>query len=170
MIVIFSDVGKSDYKLVNALAEIVKNEKSNSITINKVNDLNTLNKSLLVCKDSKYTDNFLYSIKNLEIGKDSASFDTESAAKYYYQTVIPAGKIMVPRMNYAYEYIDENVMVKLTKEEIERAKLDESYIFDKFSEYVNAKQTENYAVQRKSCKNYKDLTAFNFDYEKCIEK
>lgn len=49
-------------------------------------------------------------------------------------------------------------------------KQDESYIFDKFIECVNSKQKDNYSVTLESCDDYKDLTAFNFDYEKCIEK
>ena len=166
----FSEVGRSDYKVVSALAEIVKNEKSNSITVNKVNDINALNNALLICNKATYTDNFLYRVKNLEIGEDLASFNAESVAKYFYQTVLPAGKSVVVCANYAHDYIDEKVMVKLTKEDAKRAKLDESYVFDKFSEYVNAKQVDNYAVKKESCKNYKDMAAFNFDYEKCIEK
>ena len=169
----FLDVGKSDYKLVNALAEIVKNEQSNYITINKVNDLNALNNTLLNCidYDRSFNNNFLYGVKNLEIGDDYIAFNAESVAQYSYLVPLPTGKggaALVIR--HSEKYINQKVTIKLSKEESEIAKQDESYIFDKFIECVNSKQKDNYSVTLESCDDYKDLTAFNFDYEKCIEK
>ena len=168
----FSEVENSDNKLVNALAEIVKNEESSSIAVNKVNDINALNNTLLNCieYDKSFNKNFLYGVKNFEIGDDSASFNAESVAQYSYLVMVSGGNgIFVPVTHYSEKYINQKIAVKLSKEEAETAKQDESYIFDKFIECVKSNQKDNYSVTLESCDDYKKLTAFNFDYENCIE-
>lgn len=157
---------KDEASLINAISDIVTNEKYISYSIINVNNLSGLNESLgkntrIPLADYKYSNNFLYKIENIQFSENEsiASFSSSELTTFYESvtyitnsiTFINNNPVVIPVTSvyndYQSFYFDHNVKVKLSPKEFEQAKSDTSIIFDKFVEYVDSKQTDKFVIR-----------------------
>lgn len=161
----------SDSSVINALAKIVENEDYNSISVNKVNDIEQLNKAMSTALKSPDDDfevfkNFLYGIGNVEYNdaKREVSFTAKDTTRFSKSSVKPyIGKdnntVYRKKREYKTYFTDQRVCVKLNREDYEKSKTDESIVFDKFIEFVNDKKKDNFSVELESSIKDKDFSA-----------
>lgn len=170
----------SNTNVINALSNIVENEKFNSISANKVKNVKALNNAFAKVAESPIKDydvnkNFLYGLADIKyddqenvvsfVAKNTTKFlKTSTDVSWGVVGVDAEGKtefgwVFTEKHDYKVFFIDQKVYIKLSKEEFENSKTDESIIFDKFVEYVNNKEKENYIVKSESVLNSKDLSA-----------
>lgn len=177
----FDQMKKADNaNIINALTEIVKNEDYKSIVVNKVNNVKNLNSSVGKSTDSplknySYSSNFLYGIGKLEFDEknNTVSFTTKENVKFSNTTVsthwgvvgfgsdggLEYGMVTSTDTDYKSFFVDQKIYVALEKEDFEKAKNDESIVFEKFSEYVSKKEKDKYVVQVQNVVNEKDFSA-----------
>ena len=180
----FNDIESSSKEAdLNALATVVENEDFQSISVQKVNDVTALNSSIgkaIDCpiKDFSLYSNFLYSANNVEISEDEnvASFETKEGTKYSktytqltwgvvgtFEGEIKYGWVVTTKTDYETFYTGYNIYLKLTPEEIEMAKNDPSYVFDRFVSMVKNGEKDKYVVQQTSIQKGKDYGASMMD-------
>ena len=175
---------KNEAAIINTLSDIVKNENYNSYSISTVKDLTALNNAMKTVTESpldgyKSNTNFLYGVSNVQLSESDnvASFSTKELTKFsrtrtevtYGITGYVDGKPkygLVTRTKTDYEsfFLDQNVYVQLTPEEMEMAKKDESIVFDKFVEYVKNDQKDKFVIQETNIAKDKELDANMKDY------
>ena len=173
------DATKNEAAIINTLAEIVKNENYQEYSIANVNSLDKLNNAMGKVTESpldyfRYFNNFLYGVSDVELSEADcvASFSTKELSKFsrtktettigiigYFDGKPQYGPVVRSVTEYESFYIDNNVYIKLTPEEMERAKTDESFVFDKFIEYVESKQTDKYVIQQTNVADQKEFDA-----------
>lgn len=174
----------SQEEVINTLALIVQNENFKSVSIQKVNNIKDLNSSMSAVTESPLKDfsmdkNFLYGIGNISFDEENnvASFSTKEASKFSKTTVTTSYGIVginsdgTPRMGlvtttnteYKTFFLEHNILLKLSPEEMEAAKNDNSIIFDKFTEYVKNKEKDKYVVQESNIENENEFSANMMD-------
>lgn len=176
---------KNDVAIINTLAEIVKNENYQDYSIANVNDLDGLNNAMGDVTESpidgfRENSNFLYGVGNVQFSEEDnvVSFTTKELTKFsrtrneitygivsYIDGKPQYGTVIKPVTDYESFFIDNTVYIKLTPEEMERAKVDESIVFDKFIEYVKNQQKDKYVIQQT---NVADEKAFNANMKNFI--
>ena len=167
----FSDGNKGTHNVLNKVANIIKNENIVDCSVNKVNDVQKLNQTFLnidarnMLKNCTYQ-NFLYGIDNLEVNDGIASFNAKSLVSYTSNNLI---RYRSTADTY-YSFTNEKIKINLNEEDVELAKNNESYIFDKFCNYVSKNQKYNYSVQELNSSNYENYLAKNLDYTEGLEK
>lgn len=177
----FDSMEKATHEnIINTLASVVENEKFNSISVNKVKDVKALNEAMGLVSESPVEDyrineNFLYGIGNVEFNdkENVVSFTAKETTKFGKTTTdvswgvtgigsdggLEFGWVVSTKTDYKTFFIDQKVYVKLSKEDFEKAKTDESVIFEKFVGYVNNNQKDNYVIKTESVLNSKDFSA-----------
>lgn len=163
---------KSDnnVNLINTLAEIVKNEQLVSYSNLNIKNISKMNISMAKITDShldndyKCQGNFLYAVNNLSFNEQEqfASFTTKEFIKFTKMNVDywaftengPIYTIDADRKSY---FVDQNVYVSLTPEEIAQAKTDSSIVFSKFTEYVNNNENEKYVIEQTEMSENQEL-------------
>lgn len=165
----FSDKNQKNYSILNKVANIIKNENVANYSVDKVNDVEKLNLAFLntgareISKNYTYQ-NLLYGIDNLIVSDGVASFNAKSLVSYTNNFPTKYS----PKIYY--NFTNEDIKMNLTEKDIENAKADESYVFDKFCDYVSQNQKENYSVKELPSKNYKNYLAKDFEYNEELEK
>lgn len=177
----FDSMDKATHEnIINTIATVVENEKFNSISVNKVKDVKALNDAMGNVSESPVEDycfnrNFLYGIGNVEYNesenvvsftaKDTTEFKRTSTDINWGITGFGSdggpeyGWVVSTKTEYKTFFMDQKVYVKLSKEDFEKAKVDESIIFQKFTEYVKNKEKDNYVIKTESVLNSKDFSA-----------
>lgn len=177
----FDSMGKATHEnIINTLASVVENEKFNSISVNKVKDVKALNEAMGLVSESPVEDyrineNFLYGIGNVEFNdkENVVSFTAKETTKFKKTTTDVSwgitgigsdggpefGWVVSTKTDFKTFFIDQKVYVKLSKEDCEKAKTDESVIFEKFVGYVKNNQKDNYVIKTESVLNSKDFSA-----------
>ena len=170
---------KKTHSVINKLAEIVKNENYESYSISNVKSLDALNEAMCdvtesPIKDFKPSSNFLYGVSEVNLSEDEnvASFATKELIKFsktstettigivgYGENGPEYGPVVRTVTDYESYFIDNIVYIKLTPEEMEQAKTDDSFVFEKFVEYVNKKDTSKYVVQQTNVADNKEFNA-----------
>ena len=170
---------KSEAAIINTLASIVENENYNSYSISNVRNLDSLNKAMGEATESplngfRTNNNFLYGVTNVQLSPEEgvASFSTKELTKFsrtrtettigiigYFDGKPKMGPVTRTVTDYESFFIDNNVYVKLTPEEMERAKTDESIVFEKFAEYVKEDKTDKYIIQQTNITDQKQYDA-----------
>ncbi len=179
----FNNINESSKEeVLNALATVVENENFQSISVQKVNDVKALNSSVgkaIDCplKEFKLNSNFLYSANNVTVSEDEniASFATKEGTTYSKTTSqltwgivgtvkgkIKYGWVVTSKTDYETFYSAYNIYLKLTPEEVEMAKNDNSYVFDRFVSMVKNSEKDKYVVQQTSIQKGKDYGASMF--------
>ncbi len=69
------------------------------------------------------------------------------------------GLVTTTKHDYQTFDVSNNIYVKLSPEEMQKAKTDSSFVFEKFMEYVNSKQKDNYVVQQTDVKDIQEYSA-----------
>lgn len=181
----FDEMEKANHEnVINALASIVENENFNSISVNKVGNVKALSDAMGKVSESPVEDydmskNFLYGIGNVEYNdaenvvsftaKDTTKFSRTSSdlnwgvVRTNSDGSLEWGWVVSTKTEYKTFFMDQKVYVKLSKEDYEKSKTDESVIFQKFTEYVNNKQKDNYVIQTQNVMNEKDFSANMMD-------
>ena len=180
---------KNSASIINKFAEIVENENYTSYSIANVKNLDALNNTMREVTDAPIDgyhttgENFLYGVSSVELSESDnvASFSTKELTKFsrtrtevtygikgYVDGKAQYGPIVRTVTDYESFFMEHNVYIKLTPEEMEQAKHDESIVFEKFVEYVNSKQKDKYVIQETNIidskqfdanmKNYVDLS------------
>lgn len=169
----------SKEEVLNALATVVENEDYQTISVQKVNDISALNSTVgkaIDCplKEFKYDSNFLYSANNVEVNQEEgvASFETKEGTKYSHTDTqltwgivgtfdgeIKYGWVVTTKTDYETFYSSYNIYLKLSPEEMEQAKNDSSFVFDRFVSMVKNGEKDKYVVQQTSIQKDKDYSA-----------
>ena len=165
-----SDKYKNNAQLINMLADVVKNEILADYSMLKVDDVKTLNTTTAKVTNSnldekyKCQGNFLYAVNNLNFNEQEqfASFSTKELIKYAksevnYWAFTENGPIYTIDADRKTFYVDQNIYVELTPEEISQAKNNSAIVFNKFAEYVNSNQTEKYVVEQTEMSENQEL-------------
>lgn len=170
---------KNDANIINTLADIVKNENYQSYTISTVKNLDSLNEAMEKATESpldgfRPNQNFLYGVSDVTFteGENVASFSTKELIKFsrtrtettmgivgYYNNQPKWGPVTRTVTDYESFFIDNNVYIKLTPEEMELAKTDESIVFQKFAEYVKAGEKDKFVIQQTNVADQKEFNA-----------
>lgn len=170
---------KSNADIINTLAEIVKNEDYETYSIANVNNLQALNHAMGKATESPIDDfqfnrNFLYGVSDVNFSEEDGvvSFSTKEYVNFSRtRTVVEYAYVWHGDNDWSFEprwtvvtdyepfFMDHNVYLKLTPEEMKQAKTDSSIIFDKFTEYVNGNQKDKYVIQQTSVAKEKDMGA-----------
>ena len=170
---------KNQAAIINTLADIVKNENYNSYSISTVKDLSALNNAMKQVTESpldgyRTNQNFLYGVSNVHLSESDnvASFSTKELTRFsrtrteitygiigYFDGKPKYGPVTRTKTDYESFFMDQTVYIKLTPEEMERAKQDESIIFDKFVEYVNSNHNDKYVIQETNVAKDKEFDA-----------
>lgn len=173
------DSKNNEANTINTLVEIVKNEKYNDYSIVGVNNLTALNEAMENVTESpidkyKTYNNFLYGVSNVEFSdtENIVSFSTKELTKFYDTKLVTSygivgynndtpkyGPVTKTEMDFESFFIDNNIYLKLTPEEMQRAKADSSFVLDKFVEYVKENQSDKYVVQQVNVANQKEFNA-----------
>lgn len=181
----FDGVDKKSYEqIINTLASIVQNENFKSVSVEEVSDVKALNKSMSIVTESpidgyNMNKNFLYGVGNVRFDdiNNVAAFSTKEASKFTKTTFATSfgfigtnkdgtpkyGLVTTPKTENKTFFLEHNVYIKLTPEELKAAKGDHTIIFDKFNEYVKNKDKDNYVIQDVNVKNEKDFSANMID-------
>ena len=170
---------KNEAAIINTLADIVKNENYNSYSISTVKDLTALNNAMKNVTESPLDgynphSNFLYGVSNVQLSESDnvASFSTKELIKFsrtrtevtygitgYVDGKPKYGTIVRAKTDYESFFLDQNVYVQLTPEEMEMAKKDESIVFEKFAEYVKNDQKDKFVIQETNVAKDKEFDA-----------
>lgn len=174
-----ADSRKNEASIINTLADIVKNENYSDYSITNVSNLESLNDSMGKATESpvegfKVENNFLYGVSNVQFSDEEnvVSFSTKELTKFYRTRLETSYGItgytdgkpkfgMVTKSVTDHEtfFIDNNVYLKLTPEEMAQAKSNESLVFEKFAEYVKGGNTGKYVIQQTNISSQKELNA-----------
>lgn len=138
-------------------------------SVNKVNDVQKLNFAFLNTGARKTAENYtyqnlIYGIDNLTVNDKVASFNVKSLVT----CTNNAPRRYRPATQY--DFRNEDIKINLTEKDVENAKNDESYVFDKFCAYVSKNQKEYYTVKELSAKDYENYLAKDFEYNENLEK
>ena len=181
----FDEMDKATHEnIINTLASIVQNEKFNSILVEKVGDVKTLNESMSKVIESpldgyKMNKNFLYGIGNVTFDAENnvASFSTKDASKFSKTSTYTTyglvgvdskgnpkyGMVVRTKTDYETFFINHNVHIQLTPEEFAAAQNDHSIIFNKFNEYVKNEAKDKYVIQETNIHNNSEFSANMMD-------
>ena len=171
---------ESQVEVINALSSIVENEEFKAVAIQKVGnpkDISDAIKSITESplKDYNVNSNFLYAVGNLEFDEANnvATFSTKNASRFS-TTVIETttgiisvnpdgsteiGPIVTSDTKYETYFMDYDISIKLTPEEMKAAQEDNKVVFDKFVEYVKTKDFSRYMVKKTRSQDEKEFTA-----------
>lgn len=170
----------SNTKLIEALIKIMKNEKCNSIIVNRVNSFKDLDESVRRTTESpveKYDvkNDVLVGIEGLEFSKtgNQATFVVKEAVTFsktnmeqvytvvgYDDKGMPNyGYKLLPKTHKETYFINQRVCVGLSDDEFAKAVKDESIVFDKFAEFVLTGQTDRYKVETEKIVKEQDASA-----------
>ncbi|MBQ8425725.1 MAG: hypothetical protein IJX17_06895 [Clostridia bacterium] len=177
----FDEMDKATHEnIINTLATIVQNEKFQSVSVEKVGNVQALNESMSKVIESpldgfRMNKNFLYGVGNVSFDEETkvASFSTKDASKFSKTTTTTTygymgtdakgnpkyGLITRTKTDYETFFINHNVYVQLTPEEFEAAKNDHSIIFSKFNEYVKNEAKDKYVIQETNISNEQEYSA-----------
>lgn len=170
---------KNEAAIINTLADIVENENYNSYSISNVKNLDALNDAMGKATESpldgyRTNNNFLYGVTNVQLSPEEgvASFSTKELTKFsrtrtevtygiigYFDGKPKYGPVTRTVTDYESFFIDNNVYVKLTPEEMEQAKTNESIVFEKFAEYVKEGKTDKFVIQQTNITDQKQYDA-----------
>ena len=181
----FDEMDNSSHEnIINTLATIVQNEKFQSVSINKINNVNALNDAVADTIETPLegyhvNKNFLYGVGNLKFEDESnvVSFDTKEATKFSKTTTRTTygymgtdskgnpkyGLITSTKTDYQTFFMGHTIYLQLTPEEYQAAKNNNSLIFDKFADMVKNKQTDKYVVQETNVQTDKEFSANMMD-------
>ena len=181
----FNDMDKATHEdIINKLATIVQNEKFQSVSVEKIGNPQALSNSMSEVMESPLDDynmskNFLYAVGNVQFDETEniAAFSTKDASRFSKTTVRTSyglvgfdsegkpkyGLVTSTKTDYQTFFIDHNVYIKLTPEEMAAAKNDHSIIFNKFNEYVKNNQKDMYVIQETNVVQDKDFSANMMD-------
>lgn len=178
------DATKNEAAIINTLTEIIKNENYQEYSIANVKSLDALNNAMGKATESpldyfRYFNNFLYGVSDVSLSEADcvASFSTKELTKFsrtktettigiigYVDGKAQYGPVVRSVTEYESFYIDNIVYIKLTPEEMARAQTDEAFVFEKFVEYVESKQTDKYVIQQTNIADQKQFDANMHDY------
>lgn len=170
---------KNDANIINTLAEIVKNENYQSYSIANVKNLDALNQAMGKATESpldgfRTSQNFLYGVSDVQLSEADgvASFATKELIKFsrtrtettmgivgYFDGQPKWGPVTRTVTDYESFFIDNNVYIKLTPEEMERAKTDEAFVFQKFAEVVKSGEKDKFVIQQTNVADQKEFNA-----------
>ena len=156
-----TDKYKDNASLVNSLSNIIKNENLASYSILNVGSVKDLNTNLAkvtsvgLSDEYKCGGNFLYAVNNLNFNENEhyASFSTKELIKFAktkvnYWAFTENGPIFTIDADRKDYFVNQNVYVELTPDEIALAKTDSSIVFNKFAQYVSGENSQNYAIEQ----------------------
>ncbi len=172
---------KSSADIINKFAEIIEKENYSSYSISNVKNLDSLNSTMREVTDCPIDggyhpsgENFLYGVSGVELSEadNVASFSTKELTKFsrtrtevtygikgYFDGKPQYGTIIRSVTDYESFFMEHNIYVKLTPEEMEQAKQDESIVFEKFAEYVKSGQKDKFVVQETNIMDSKQYDA-----------
>ena len=181
----FDEMDKATHEnIINALASIVQNEKFQSFSVSNINNVEKLNEAMSKVIESPLDDfhmskNFLYAVGNVTLDEQNnvASFSTRDASKFYKTTTQTRyglvgvdskgnpkyGLVTTTKTDYETFFLNHNVYIQLTPEEMAIAKQDSSFIFDKFAELVKQEAKEKYVIQETHVQKDKEFAANMMD-------
>ena len=181
----FNDMDKASHEdIINKLATIVQNEKFQSVSVEKIGDPQALSDSMGEVMESplegyNMSKNFLYAVGNVEFdeAENIAKFSTKDASRFSKTTVRTSygivgfdsegkpryGLVTSTKTDYQTFFLDHNVYIKLTPEEMAAAKNDHTIIFNKFNEYVKNNEKDKYVIQETNVVQEKDFSANMMD-------
>ena len=151
----------SNAKFINELAKIIQNEQFSSysiLNVDSVKNLNTTIAKVTPCNlgdDYKCENNFLYAVNNLTFNEQEqlAYFSTKELIRFSnlevnYWAFTENGPIYTINGDRQSFFVNQDICIELSPEEIANAKNNSSIVFSKLAEYVDNKQNDKYVVNQ----------------------
>ena len=173
---------KQDYQIINALANIVANEKYTGYDCIKINDMSALDHAMyetIECPVKNYHNNRVdvYSVDDIEFNKEkgyvaftvdeATTFsETRMEATYGVVTYVNGkpqyGVVVRPHTYYEHFTEQHTVYVRCSEQEMSEMEQDTNKIFENFEAKVEAKDKTNYTIEAKSIEKNTD-THINYN-------
>ena len=139
-------------EIMQALCQAMKDNEMNDFSLTSVNNVDVLNSSIENFANERedghsFENGWVVSLDNPMVNVEDgfAAFQMKSGLVYYRSVYAPFAP--APNTYHKLYLSTQNVYVKASEEELSRMKLDSSLVYDKYIEYVNSGESQNYFVQ-----------------------